>query len=86
VKSVVLNRLAPNVRDGETYAEELLVLERLAAYLPDNVAYAAAVSIVSGGQTGYNGIVRGLQVNAGQHVLSIVARSHRDPRFIHFLN
>lgn len=50
------DRLAANVRGGETYAEEVLVPERLAAHIPDNVTYAAAVSIV--------------------------ARSHRDPRFV----
>ena len=63
------DRLAANVRGGETYAEEVLVPERLAAHIPDNVTYAAAVSVVLGGQTGYSGIVRGLQVKAGQHVL-----------------
>lgn len=61
--------LAANVRGGETYAEEVLVPERLAAHIPDNVTYAAAVSVVLGGQTGYSGIVRGLQVKDGQQVL-----------------
>ena len=63
------DRVAANVRGGETYAEEVLVPARLAAHIPDDVSYASAVSVVLGGQTGYSGIVRGLQVKAGQNVL-----------------
>ena len=63
------DRVAANVRGGETYAEEVLVPARLVAHIPDDVSYASAVSVVLGGQTGYSGIVRGLQVKAGQNVL-----------------
>lgn len=63
------DRIAANVRGGETYAEEVLVPTRLAARIPDGVSYASAVSVVLGGQTGYSGIVRGLQVKVGQNVL-----------------
>lgn len=63
------DRIAANVRGGETYAEEVLVPTRLAAHIPDDVTYVSAVSVVLGGQTGYSGIVRGLQVKAGQSVL-----------------
>ena len=46
------DRIAANVRGGETYAEEVLVPARLAAHIPDDVTYASAVSVVLGGQTG----------------------------------
>ena len=63
------DRVAANVRGGETYAEEVLVPTHLAAHIPDDVTYASAVSVVLGGQTGYSGVARGLQVKAGQNVL-----------------
>ncbi|MBC6499808.1 alcohol dehydrogenase catalytic domain-containing protein [Weissella confusa] len=39
------DRIAANVRGGETYAEEVLVPIHLAAHIPDDVTYASAVSV-----------------------------------------
>jgi NADPH:quinone reductase-like Zn-dependent oxidoreductase len=63
------DRVVANYRSGETYAELASVPVLLAAHIPDQVSFGEAVSIALGGQTGLQGITRGLDVRAGQKVV-----------------
>jgi NADPH:quinone reductase-like Zn-dependent oxidoreductase len=68
-KFKVGDRIAANVRGGETYAEQVAVAEHLAAHVPDAVSYAEAVSVSLSGQTALQAVTRGMNVKAGQHIL-----------------
>lgn len=63
------DRVAAQVRGGANYAEQVAVPVHLAAIIPATVSYEEAVSVVLGGQTAYQVIERGFNLQAGQKVL-----------------
>jgi NADPH:quinone reductase-like Zn-dependent oxidoreductase len=67
------DRVAANYRNGHTYAEFVSVPENLLAHIPDSISFSDAVSITLGGQTGLQGITRGLNVQAGQKIVILGA-------------